>query len=516
MSDPLGGNTPMFGSGEWNIVSGGTGSFGNFKQGNTTFTGNSYGTYVLRWIIKSGICEPSYADIAVTYFNTILSSNAGPGQSFCNTSIVTLNGNDPYPNFGKWSLVTGPNFPAIVNDTLQNTAITNMVPGLYIFKWSVSNGKCHPAEDTVKIVNYANPTTALVGDAQNICGTLTSQNLGGNIPTEGTGTWSINSGGSGTFTAPLYGNTNFIANSYGSYVLRWTISNGLCNPSSADILVNYYYGIVANAGPDLTIKTGTSTKLHGEVTNGSGNYLWNWEPSYMFQDATIKDPTTFPINSSTKFTMTVTDQASGCSTTDEINVSTGNINTSPIAVADYDTTAMNTAKIIYVLANDINTDGDSLTISLCNYPQHGLVIFNTDSTISYTPYSDYSGDDFFCYRICDNGLPQKCSDTLVYVHVTTPNKENITIYNLLTPDGDGENDYWIVKGIEEYPDNNVIIFNRWGDKVKSYDRYNNTDNHWDGNNGKGDKMPDGAYYYILKINNLDVFTGWIYLRNRNN
>ncbi|MBK7175121.1 MAG: hypothetical protein IPH84_18310 [Bacteroidales bacterium] len=68
---------------------------------------------------------------------------------------------------------------------------------------------------------------------------LLSNSLGGNTPVVGTGAWSIVSGGTGTFTAPTSGNSNFVANGYATYVLRWTISNGTCAASTDDITVTF-------------------------------------------------------------------------------------------------------------------------------------------------------------------------------------------------------------------------------------------------------------------------------------
>jgi gliding motility-associated-like protein len=102
---------------------------------------------------------------------------------------------------------------------------------------------------------------------------------------------------------------------------------------------------------------------------------------------------------------------------------------------------------------------------------------------------------------------------MVYIHVKLPGKDDLTIYNMVTPNDDGENDYWIISGIDEYPDNDAMIFNRWGDKIKVYQSYNNTDNHWDGTNENGNRLPDGTYYYILNVKKLGTYTGWIYLRD---
>ncbi|MBK7213943.1 MAG: hypothetical protein IPH88_11735 [Bacteroidales bacterium] len=170
----LGGNTPVVGTGAWSIVSGGTGAFSSTAAANATFTADDYGVYVLRWTISNGVCTASTADVTVTFFESPVVSNAGAAQNLCNVTNTTLAGNDPTPGTGLWTLVSGPNTPAITTPTAYNSTVTSMVPGVYVFKWTISNGVCTPSESTVTITNYATPTTAVAGADQNLCGTLVS------------------------------------------------------------------------------------------------------------------------------------------------------------------------------------------------------------------------------------------------------------------------------------------------------------------------------------------------------
>jgi gliding motility-associated-like protein len=94
------------------------------------------------------------------------------------------------------------------------------------------------------------------------------------------------------------------------------------------------------------------------------------------------------------------------------------------------------------------------------------------------------------------------------------NREEFEIFNLITPNGDGKNDYWHISAINEYPDNNVMIFNRWGDKIIEIGGYNNSTRRWEGKNSKNEPVPDGVYYYILEIKDWETFTGWIYVRGK--
>ncbi|MCX8079970.1 MAG: gliding motility-associated C-terminal domain-containing protein [Bacteroidia bacterium] len=89
------------------------------------------------------------------------------------------------------------------------------------------------------------------------------------------------------------------------------------------------------------------------------------------------------------------------------------------------------------------------------------------------------------------------------------------IPELVTPNDDGKNDIFEIKGLEFYPNNELEIYNRWGNLVYSVKGYNND---WDGRpnaqfkTGTG-RLPVGVYFYILKLNDADnrVFKGFFRL-----
>ena len=102
--------------------------------------------------------------------------------------------------------------------------------------------------------------------------------------------------------------------------------------------------------------------------------------------------------------------------------------------------------------------------------------------------------------------------------------EPIEVFNSVTPNGDGKNDYLYIKGIEHYPNNNVKIFNRWGTLVFETNGYGgNTgqDNVFNGeSNGNrvvkiGDNLPTGSYYYFITFEGDNPgkanYNGYLYL-----
>ncbi|MGV3642453.1 MAG: ice-binding family protein [Adhaeribacter sp.] len=71
----------------------------------------------------------------------------------------------------------------------------------------------------------------------------------------------------------------------------------------------------------------------------------------------------------------------------------------------------------------------------------------------------------------------------------------VKIANAITANGDGHNDTWEIRNLEKYPENEVVIFNRWGNEVYRSKGYNNT---WNG----GDLL-SGTYFYQLKVKVCD-------------
>ncbi len=71
---------------------------------------------------------------------------------------------------------------------------------------------------------------------------------------------------------------------------------------------------------------------------------------------------------------------------------------------------------------------------------------------------------------------------------------------VITPDGNGTNDQFIIFCVGDYPDNHLEIYNRWGQLVFEADNYDNT---WEGTTPDGQPLPEGPYYYILEYKDPD-------------
>ena len=84
------------------------------------------------------------------------------------------------------------------------------------------------------------------------------------------------------------------------------------------------------------------------------------------------------------------------------------------------------------------------------------------------------------------------------------------VFNQFSPNGDGINDFLIVRDIAQFPDNSIKIFNRYGQQVFEASNMIN-DQVWDGTY-RGKEAPKGTYYYILDLGpDREVAKGWIQL-----
>ena len=73
-----------------------------------------------------------------------------------------------------------------------------------------------------------------------------------------------------------------------------------------------------------------------------------------------------------------------------------------------------------------------------------------------------------------------------------------------SPNGDGENEFWYIEGIEGFQDNNVKVFNRWGNMIFDREGYDNEEVTWVGQSEgalvlMGSEVPDGTYFYLVDL-----------------
>lgn len=117
------------------------------------------------------------------------------------------------------------------------------------------------------------------------------------------------------------------------------------------------------------------------------------------------------------------------------------------------------------------------------------------TTEETTPTIDSLGIGTYKVVVTDmNG----CVDTMAFKLI---GPFSLTVPSGISPNGDGMNDVLVIKDLVKYPDNEIVIFNRWGDLVFRAKPYKN---NWDGKNHSSnqflsDELPDGIYFYHIKL-----------------
>ena len=86
---------------------------------------------------------------------------------------------------------------------------------------------------------------------------------------------------------------------------------------------------------------------------------------------------------------------------------------------------------------------------------------------------------------------------------------NLTVPTLITPNLDGRNDYFVLRGLGTLGRTDLTIFDRRGLKV-----YENSDyqNDWDGTDYNSNPLPDDTYFYVIRADNGVSISGYIVVR----
>jgi gliding motility-associated-like protein len=200
----------------------------------------------------------------------------------------------------------------------------------------------------------------------------------------------------------------------------------------------------------------------------------------------------------------------GCQDTDSVNVGLF-----VQAINDTAKTIVNESVYINVVRNDIPAGTvNPLSLSIVTPPLHGTVTIAADSLILYLPEQTYFGPDEFVYSICDNFA--NCDNAKVMVLV---NDLPFFIPEAFSPNGDGINDKFEIKGLAKYKTIEIEIFNRWGNVVYQSKNYGDGDGKvgfWDGTASSGMRVgsgpvPSGTYYYILTLGGNEKISKAVYL-----
>ena len=219
------------------------------------------------------------------------------------------------------------------------------------------------------------------------------------------GTWTDNGDGTGTYTP----NADF----FGTDSFTYTIDDGYANAEVGTVTIEVTGTPDAPvAVDDAAITTNTSQAVVNVFANDydpDGD-----EPFYLsaisnpangvasFQtDGTVTYTPNEGFVGQDVITYSITDGASGVFAQATVTITVTGALAGPVAADDTSTTAEETAVTVAVLSNDVDPQGDALTVATFTQGANGMVAAGESGTLVYTPAADFNGTDTFTYTATD-------------------------------------------------------------------------------------------------------------------
>jgi gliding motility-associated-like protein len=373
-----------------------------------------------------------------------------------------------------------------------NGETTDSIGGLPAgsYTCTVTDSNSCTATSTVSIIQPATLTVSVSGSSSVTC----------NGGADGVAIANV-SGGSAAYSylwAPNGSINDTITNlTSGTYTVTVTDINSCTGTDSFTITDPPALTTSASAPADIC---GSSVSLSGTL---SGNQTGAWsssDPGVTFDDTTSinAQASNLTYAATTGFTWTVTENITQCIATATLQVHADEPVTADADAEDtvfclnapeYDghfhLTAMQSNAGIgtWTVASGSGTIDDSSALSI-HYntmtPEQSVLVWSVVNGVC-------AADDSVSVNLRNDGA---CLEL-----------ELPTGY---TPNSDGFNDDYDIHGIENYPHNTFIVFNRWGNEVYKKEDYVN--HQWKGDNNNGNALPDGTYYVMLLINDGSKMT----------
>lgn len=267
-------------------------------------------------------------------------------------------------------------------------------------------------------------------------------------------------------------------------------NQSLCSSSDSASLTLFIGDLIplsVTASNDTAICPNTSVNISASSSGGVQPVGYTWSPAIGLSNATIANPVAAPV-STTTYVVTAKDSC-GVTTSD----------TMVISVLPPGTVIASTSDVKVCLDGTPVSLSVSVTGGANPYSYFWITVSGNDSVLNpNSPVTSVvpSGNGTFMavvYDFCGN------VDS-VLANVQTEDCV-IVIPNVISADGDGQNDHFVIKNLDKFPGSRLVIFNRWGVKL-----YDNPDyqNNWDAHG-----YSDGTYYYVLYRSDNETFPGFV-------
>ncbi|MEQ9168487.1 MAG: FG-GAP-like repeat-containing protein [Fulvivirga sp.] len=177
------------------------------------------------------------------------------------------------------------------------------------------------------------------------------------------------------------------------------------------------------------------------------------------------------------------------------------VNTTPATTQEGSRLTIDLCAII----SDPDNTFDELTITVVSITSGAVTsIDGCDLVIDYEGL-DFSGTDSIVLSATDpDGNTDQNTLSITVEEEPVVNGGDLLIYNAISPNGDGANDWWEIVNLTT--PNKIELYNRWGDLVKTLNNYENIEN-----NSQLDDLPVGTYFYKISSPQGE-YTGYITIK----
>lgn len=397
----------------------------------------------------------SNSDSVVVLVNPLPTVFAGNDTSICEQATFALSGSGAITYTWNNGITNG--VPFVVS-----TSATYTVQGI--------DGNGCQNSDQIVVTTIPIPTVS-AGIDQSVC-------FGDSLSYTATGNAVAYSWSNG-----LINGNYFIPTVNMTLTVTATGANGCTNTDQALVIVNPLPTV--DAGLDKIICKGQAIVLNA-VSNGS--IVWG---GGVVNNLPFNPPTT------ATYGVTAT-SAAGCVNTDDVVVEVGEY---PIANFYTETPTQYAPNSMFDFVN-ISTGGNAY-----EWDFGDLIGTSTMEDPSYM-YQPLVTANYIVSLIVTSPLGCKDSISTVVQVVNDSPGVDVIIPTGFSPNNDSDNDYWTIYGIENYPNSNILVFNRWGLKVFEGTELKAT---WDGSFG-GELLPTADYYYIIELSDGRKFNGVVTLK----
>lgn len=353
---------------------------------------------------------------------------------------------------GFWDY-TGPgliNF--IPNDSVENPIVRAPTPGLYTFTFT--DIQCALSDSFV--INFI-PIPEIQTDTF-ACGS--EYQIVGTSSYDG-GSWTYTGPGTATFSpSDTVENPIISVDIQGNYTFTFVDSEcGLTNSFNIDFVPAPIIPSDATMCDDNYQITAASS-FEGGIWSASGPGTVIFLPNNTNQNPS------FTVSQTGRYTITFTDDKCAIDTSFEYYF--------PQSVA------------VNVLDSAEFCLGENVILNATSQVSEASYLWSTGET---TPTISVTQQGI--YNVTVSGLCNSVTDTSYVATIIC----NIAAPNVITPNGDGQNDFLTFEGIEHFSGSRLEVFNRWGKKIYENANYNND---WNGG-----EQSEGTYFYVLTVNDLN-------------